>query len=211
MNQKYIEGFKTFLEQRGYCNHISVDYKHKGPCDLSYWYVDVKNEENDVIQVFILLSTSQLTKTIYPIWESYDYIEGKNGLRVYPAVFIVTQCDDGKWIAYSASDTNIPKDSDCIINYKKACKRFKRRVDIIERYDRMVNTLKWISWSFSIFLTIYLIAHVATNMSGSLVFPLTSQMVLLSGLIIVLILLPIVFPYIKSVSLNGIDLLLKGD
>lgn len=206
MNRKYIEDFKRHLINKGYDGHFEVGYKESSLYGLSYWFVDILGEDSNIIQVFILLSTSQRTNNKrYPIWESYDYKEGKNGYRVYPAVFIVTQCDDGKWIAYSASDTNNPKDSDSIINYRKACGRFKRRVDIIDRYDRIVKTLKWICWCFSIILSTYLIGHIATsNSAGEQVLPLTSQMVLLICLIVFITILPIMFPYIKSFSINGI-------
>lgn len=211
-DHQYIEVFKTFLEERGYRNHYQVKYNDNGVCRLSYWYVDVMNTENDIIQVFVLMNESLRTRcNKYPIWESYEYISSKIGFRVYPAVFIATLEDNGKWSAYSASNTSVAKDSDSIINYEKACERFDRRVEVIERYDKMVKTIKWISWSFAILLIIYLIAHIITSTLRGFPLPLTSQMVLLSGLIIILILLPIVFPYIKSVSLNGIDLFLKGD
>lgn len=212
MNQKFINDFKEVLEERGYSGHYQSDNRYKSINGHRFWCVEVKNEKNFVVQVFVLMRNSYRTRNKrYPIWESYHQTVIKNCPDVNPAVFIVTQDEGGKWHVYSAGDTSDQKDFNSIVNYNEACDRFDNRVAASKKIGKMIVRLKWISWSFATLLLLYLIAYVTTNMSGGLVFPLTSQMVLLIGLIIILLLLPIVFPYIKSVSLNGIDLFLKGD
>lgn len=212
MNQKYIDDFKQVLEERGYSGHYQRDNRYKLIRGHRFWFVEIRNEENYVVQVFVLMRNSYRTHNKrYPIWESYHQNVIKNCPDVNPAVFIATQDEGGKWHVYSAGDTSDQKDFDSIVNYDQACERFDMRVSASKKIGKMIVNLKWISWTIATFLLLYLIAYVITNMAGSLVFPLTSQMVLLTGLIIILLLLPIVFPYIKSVSLNGIDLLLKGD
>lgn len=212
MNQKYIDDFKQVLEERGYSGHYQRDNRYKLIRGHRFWFVEIRNEENYVVQVFVLMRNSYRTHNKrYPIWESYHQNVIKKCPDVNPAVFIATQDEGGKWHVYSAGDTSDQKDFDSIVNYDQACERFDMRVSASKKIGKMIVNLKWISWTIATFLLLYLIAYVITNMAGSLVFPLTSQMVLLTGLIIILLLLPIVFPYIKSVSLNGIDLLLKGD
>ena len=209
MNEKFIEDFKKIIEAKGYSGHFRETKKiinfHW------HWIVEVKNEKNYVIQVFVLMRNSHRTnRNRYPIWESYHQNVIKNCPDVNPAVFVATN-EGGKWYVYSAGNTSDQKDFNSIVNYEKACERFEERVDASKKIGKMIVKLRWISWLFAAFLLLYLIAFVLTNISDGFAIPLTSQMVLLSGLIIFLILLPIVFPYIKSVSLNGIDLNLKGD
>lgn len=213
MNQKYIEDFKLVLAGRGYGGHFQETNKEKIISGHRYWFVEIRNEENYVIQVFVLMRNyHRIRKQKYPtIWNSYHQNVIKNCPDVNPASFIVTQDEGGRWHVYSAGDTSDQKDFDSIVNYEQACERFDARVAASRKIGKMIEKLTWTSWSFASLLLVYLIAYIITNTNGGLVFPLTSQMVLLCGLIIILILLPIVFPYIKSVSLNGIDLLLKGD
>lgn len=206
MNQNYIEDFKALLNERGYSGHYNNTNNKIKISGHYFWRVEIKNIDNKIIQVFVLMRNSYRTrKTSFPIWKRYPQYFGENKcLEVNPAVFIVTQDNKGTWSVYSASDTSTPKDRDYIINYEEACTRFDKRVSAVLKYGRMVKTVKCISWSLAMILTAYLIAHIVANTWGGYDLPLSSQMVVLIGMIIILLILPVLLPYTKSLSINGI-------
>ena len=211
MNPFYIIEFNKILKERkrGYTGHFkenNVKRKVKG-VPHSCYYVDIKDDQGRIIQVFVLMrSIFRVRNRRYPIWELYHQKVIPNCPEVNPAVFIVTREDSGEWKVYSASESTVEIDFDYIVNYRRACDSFQKRVEATKKYG---NKVKWVSWTFASLLTIYLIAHVVTNTMNGCGLPLTNQIVLLSTLIVFIILLPFTLPYTNRFSINGLVLFLR--
>ena len=211
MNTKPIEDFKKLLVEKGYKGHFIENHERKKINGHLFYCVNITNEDEKIIQVFVLMRDwFRERRKSYPIWKTYPQRVGTDGSEVKPAVFIVTQTDNGKWDVYSASDTSIKKDLDVIINYDLACDRFDLRLDARNKMGKMLRTVKWICWVLASIMALYLILHVVTNTSDGCVLPLTNEMVLLSGLIVCLVIVPIVLPFTKAVSVKGlVDIIVR--
>lgn len=214
MNKDYCEDFKELLENNGYNGQYEVEYDTpiKNGIFTSFNVKGKGEIEDKYIQAFILMSTSDRTHSIrYPVWSLYHQTVGKcTDIEVNPAVFIASR-DSRGWHIYSAGDTRIEKDRALIVDFDLAYDRYKARYEGVIRLDKKIRILRWISWILAFLLFIYLFFHIVTNMSEGFILPLTGQMVVLGGLIVLLILLPLVFPFIKAISIRGIDLSIKDD
>ena len=211
MNRKPLEDFKKKLEEKGYKNHIKEKPDKKEVNGRDCWYVEIMNDGGLVIQAFVLMRKwLREHRKSYPIWKSYHQKVGIDGTEVNPAVFIVTQTDNDTWDVYSASDTTVKKDSEVIINYELACDRFDLRLSATSKMRKMIKTIRWVCWALAVILILYLISHIVTNTSIGYGLPLTSEMVVLLGLIVCLIIVPIVLPFTKAVSIKGlVDIIVR--
>lgn len=211
MNRKPIEDFKKLLVEKGYKGHFKEEHETKKVNGHLFWYVKITNEDGKLIQVFVLMRNwYRERKNTYPIWKSFPQKVGTERLEIKPAAFIVTQMDNGMWDVYSASDTSVKKDLDVIINYSMACDRFDLRLDARNKMGKMLNTVRRVCWALAVILAVYLIAHMLTNISNGCQLPLTSQMVVLISLIVCLVIVPIVLPFSKTISIKGlVDIIVR--
>lgn len=215
MKKDYSEDFKELLETNGYNGQYEVKYDTQIKNGIfTSFNVKGKEEIKDrYIQAFILMSpTNRLRSSKYPIWGLYHQTVGKyTNNEVNPAVFIASRDSRGVWHIYSAGDTKIEKDRALIVDYKWAYDRYKARYEGVIKFDRKHGALRWTSWILASLVSVYLFLHIVTNMSEGFNLPLTSQIVLLGSLIVLLILFPLVFPFINAISIKGIDLSIRDE
>lgn len=210
MNTKPIEDFKKLLVEKGYNGHFVEEHEKKRINGHLFWCVNITNEEGKIIQVFVLMRNwFRERRKYYPIWKSYHQKSGIDGSEIYPAVFIVTQTDNDNWDVYSASNTSEKKDLDFIINYGFACDRFDLRLNASDKMGKMIKKVKCICWVLALIIALYLISHVVTNISNGCGLPLTSEVVFLIALIVCLIIVPIVLPFTKAVSIGLVDIIVR--
>lgn len=211
MNTKPIEVFKKLLVEKGYKGHFVEEHETKKINGHLFWCVNITNEDGKIIQVFVLMRNwFREHKSSYPIWKLYPQKVGIEKSEVKPAVYIVTQTDNGNWHVYSASDTTVKKDLDVIINYSMACDRFDLRLSASDKIGKMRKSFKRTCWMLAVIIALYLIIHAVTSFSNGCGLPLTSEIVFLIGLIVCLVIIPIVLPYTKAVSIKGlIDIIVR--
>ncbi len=214
MKKDYSEDFKELLEKNGYNGRYEVEYDtHIKNGIFTSFNIKGKEEIKDkFIQAFILMSPSVRTNcSKYPVWSLYHQTVRKcTDIEVNPAVFIASR-DSRGWHIFPAGDTKREKDRALIVDYKWACDRYRVRYEEAIKIDRIIRILKRISWVLATLLFVYLFLHIVTNMSEGFNLPLTGQMVALGSIIVLLILFPLVFPFIKAISIRGIDLSIRDD
>lgn len=215
MRKDYSEDFKNLLENNGYNGQYEVEYdtQIKNGIFTSFNIKGKEEIKGKYIQSFILMSpTKRMRSSKYPIWGLYHQTVGKyTNNEVNPAVFIASRDSRGIWHIFSAGDTKREKDRALIVDYKWAYDRYKARYEGVIKLDRNLGALRWTSWILASLVSVYLFLHIVTNMSEGFNLPLTSQIVLLGSLIVLLILFPLVFPFINAISIKGIDLSIRDE
>lgn len=210
MKTEVIESFKDYLNHRGYSDHFAETNEVVKMFRHSFFKIDIWSPEGDtIIQTFILMRDDVRKKhKKFPLWKRYHQCPAGANVEVNPAVFISSLSGD-IWKIYNASNPRELKDEDEIVNYDAACDRYSERLQTAKRATRLFKRIKLISWGLATILFIYTIVHVAQVSIKEGIVQLNSSIVAVFGVILFLTLFPLIFPYIKSVSANGIDLNFK--
>ena len=141
---------------------------------------------------------------LFPFYRTHKW--GKNNESVYPSCSIATRNDDGSWTIYDAHDSSKKRDKS-YLNYDLAVERFYRRADVAS-VQETGKTLKYISWGLALIIAAYFIVSLSCP---NLSLPIDINIVSLFGLVAILLLLPLLIPFLKGISLFGIDFFFKKD
>ena len=203
INDQFIE----YLTKQGYDKKLlrTADILSRGLPFAGVLVYDKDSDDASVIQAFILMSDKvRRSHRIFPFYRTYNW--GKNNESVYPSCSIATRNDDGSWSIYDAHDSSRERDKS-YLNYDLAVERFYRRADV-SSVQETGNTLKFISWGLALILAAYFIVSLSCP---DLSLPIDINVVSLFGLVAVLLLLPLLIPFLKGISLFGIDFFFKNE
>ena len=203
----YTTSFIEFLSEQGY-NHKSlktVCIQSRGLNFAGVQVLDKGGEEACVIQAFALMSDKvRRSHRLFPFYRTRNW--SKNNGSVYPSCSIATQNDDGTWAIYDAHDSSKERDRS-YLNYDLAVERFYRRADVAS-VQETGNTLKYISWGLALIIATYFIVSLSFP---DLSLPIDITVVSLLGLVAILLLIPLLIPFLKGISLFGIDFFFKNE
>ena len=198
--QNYSSEFINYLVKKGYEKPLLKTQKIKSRGDMyDGVIVGEKDRKTTVIQAFALMSDKDRRKhRLYPFYRTQPW--GEANTSVYPSCSIATREINGEWSIYNAHDSSQKRDSD-YLNYGLALERFHRRMKA-EPIRSMGSSFKYISWSLATFLGVY---YILTKIFPGQLPVIDGSTVTLFAVIIVLILLPILIPFIKGISVFGIE------
>lgn len=203
----YSTSFIEYLSEQGYNRKLLkiIGVQSRGLNFAGVLVYDKDSDDASVIQAFILMSDKvRRSHRIFPFYRTYNW--GKNNESVYPSCSIATQNEDGSWSIYDARDSSKERDKS-YLNYHLAVERFYRRTDVTS-VQETGNTLKYISSGMALIIAAYLIVSLSFP---DLSLPIDINVVSLFGLVAVLLLLPLLIPFIKGLSIFGIDFFIKKD
>lgn len=169
--------------------------------------VEVCNDDGAIIQAFIVMSEKDIQAIEkFPFYRTY-YQRNTYGYIVNPACNIaVHETKDDSWHIYSANNARHEICNPEFLNYEKAVKRFKERFDYFGNKE-LAKEVKYISYiSLAVILSYCFIHLLSVNgcFFGCII-PLNEGVVYIMIISIVLLLLPPLIPYIKSVSIKDIN------
>lgn len=166
---------------------------------------DKRGKDACVIQAFALMSDKERTShRLFPFYRTMDW--GKNNENVNPACSIATRDDEGSWTIYNAHNSRMRRDED-YLNYDLAQKRFRKRIDV-KPVQEIGKALKYSCWGLAFIVAAY---FALSLIFPALSFPVDMSVVSLFVLEAVLVVLPMIIPLIKGLSLFGIDFFFKDN
>ena len=202
----YTDSFISFLsEKKEYDRELlsKVEIQSRGLDFSGVKVCDKKGNDAVVIQVFALMSEKerQMHK-LYPFYRTQKW--GANNEYIYPSCSIAVQNEDGSWRIYDAHDSRRMRDAS-YLNHSLAVNRYYARKDSKPIRD-IGGQIKCICWVLAGILAVYLILR---QIFPGWSLPLDGGAVSVFILISVLILLPLIIPYLEGISFFGIDLILR--
>jgi len=214
MNTYYRDSFvKNLTEDCKYpieeIHHNTYKYSGK-----EYWRIEVFSEGH-IIQAFVLMSKThceQIEKHKFPFYRTYaqwnDY-----GYLTLPACNVAVHNEEtDKWEIHSASDLKYEITSPAFLNYEEAVKRFNKRW-VFFGNRKFKKRVMCRSISCLIIVVLYIAAHIV-SVNGLLTgveIPLNAAVVSLLVVVVLLLFLPPLIPYLKSITVNGFGLELNQD
>ena len=102
--------------------------------------------------------------------------------------------------------------SPSFLNYDAAVKRFNKRLGYVGN-KKLRRVFKRLSIAYIIIVGLYIAAYAMSinGLLGDVKIPLNSEVIALLILIMVLLLLPPLIPYVKSITIRGLDIDLIQD
>lgn len=202
----YENGFVKHLLKNGYPEtaiHIGT-YKYDGK---TYDRVEVFSDGH-IIQAFVLMSEEHCAKLpkfpfyrTYRQWNDYGYLT--------PPACNVAVYNNKKeeWEIHSANDLKLEKTSPNFLNYDEGVKRFNNRWDYSgnRKFQRLTRRL---SITGLILLSVYLVAYLLSvnGLLAGIEIPMNASVVTMLVVVALLLFIPRLMPYIKSISVNGFGL-----
>ena len=205
---RYTESFKRYLVESWYYDTRllkTIGIKNRGITCPGVIVLDKEGKDASVVQAFAIMSDETRTQhRLYPFYRTQNW--GKNNGTVYPSCSIATCDSDGKWTIYDAHDATKKRDED-YLTHSLAVERFNRRIDVkaIQDIGKGLRLTCWIM--AGLICAYYFIGLISPHIE----LPLDGSVVSLFILVAVLILLPLLIPYLEGISFFGIDLFLKND
>ncbi len=202
----YTDSFISFLsENKGYDPDLlsKVEIKSRGLEFSGVKVCDKKGKDAVAVQVFALMSEkARQMHRLYPFYRTQKW--GENNENVYPSCSIAVRNDDGCWNIYDAHDSGRKRDPS-YLNHTLAVDRYYARKDSKPIRD-IGEQIKWICWVLACVFAVYLILR---QVFPDWSMPLDGGIVSVFILIAVLILLPLIIPYLEGISFFGIDLIIR--
>ncbi len=199
--------FIDYLVDQGYDRKVLKSEKIKTRGLDVDGVIVFEKEGNDarVIQAFALMNDAErTTHRLFPFYRTMDW--GRNNETVNPACSIATQNNDGSWTIYDAHNSKMRRDED-YLNYGLAQKRFRKRIDV-KPVQEIGKALKYSCWGLAFIVAAY---FALSLIFPALSFPVDMSVVSLFVLVAVLVVLPMIIPLTKGLSLFGIDFFFKNN
>lgn len=199
--------FIDYLVDQGYDRKVLKSEKIKTRGLDVDGVIVFEKEGNDarVIQAFALMNDAErTTHRLFPFYRTMDW--GRNNETVNPACSIATQNNDGSWTIYDAHNSKMRRDED-YLNYGLAQKRFRNRIDV-KPVQEIGKALKYSCWGLALIVAAY---FVLSLIFPALSFPVDMSVVSLFVLVAVLVVIPMIIPLTKGLSLLGIDFFFKNN
>lgn len=168
-----------------------------------------------VIQAFIIMKEQDVRDCDkFPFYRTY-YQRNTFGYNVPPACNIAAYDEKkGKWSILSANDCKKELTSPNFLNYDKAVERFRKRFSYCGN-EELAKSIKRLSFSFLSFILLYCITYLLSlnDLFFGVIVPMGETTIWIFVLILVLLWVPPLIPYIKSVYLKdvGIDLIQREE
>ncbi len=171
--------------------------------DDMYPRVEVKDNNGILIQSFVIMTEVQHSGTPkFPFYRSYNQ-KNKYGNVVNPACFIAVNKDAGQvnWIIYDASDTRLLRNIPTLLDYDQALTRFYKRWESPGN-EALYKTLRILSYICMSMMVVYLAAYILSinDRLFGIIVPLDANVLSLMAGVVILLLLPPIMPYIKSLT-----------
>lgn len=173
--------------------------------DQGYPRVEVRNDNKDIIiQSFVIMTKEQhKNNPKFPFYRTYNQ-KNKYDNVVNPACFIAvdkSNDENDDWEIWNAKDTKIPLYSPTLLDYQEALKRFYKRWERPGN-EELYKTLRILTYVLLGALLAYLTAHLLSinDKLFGIAIPLDSTTLTILAGIAVLLILPPIMPYIKSLS-----------
>lgn len=213
MNTKYVDLFVEYLQKDcGYrdSNIRTNTYKYEGK---EYGRVEVLSD-GYVIQAFVLMSAEHCRKLDkrFPFYRTYSQWNDYGFLTPPACNVAVFRPELEEWEIHSSSDLRLELTSPTFLNYDAAVERFNRRLAYVGN-KKLKSVVSRLSFSFLAIVAIYVTAHIvsANGLLCDFDLPLNSAVISVFVISMILLLLPPLIPYIKSITIKGISLDLNQD
>ena len=203
--------FKCFIETLNNSDYKEnfVINKYRNPKDEKdawHYRFDIKDGEK-IIQSFLLMSPIELKdveKSKYPFYRVFKQNATKDSL-VLPACFIVSKKDNGDWGVYNCNCPEQELNFAVIFDYKKAVERFNKRWNSISSVE-MLRKIRVLCWAATCIIIALAILDLMFNLGLNNYIPVMV-------FILILVLFPIMLPYLTSVTLskNGLGFSIDKD
>lgn len=214
MNTTYRDSFIKYLTEaskypEGEIHHNTYKYNGK-----EYWRVEVFSGGR-IIQAFVLMSKTHcrnLEKQKFPFYRTYAQWN-EYGYQTLPACNVAVYNDStNDWEIHSASDLKHEITSPTFLNYEEAVKRFNKRWDFSgnRKFQKRVQLLSIICL---IIFVLYIAAFIlsANGLLPGVEIPLNAAVVSVLAIVALLLLIPPLIPYLKSITVNGFGLELNQE
>ena len=179
-----------------------ISYNTYAYGDDMYPRVEVKDNNGILIQSFVIMTEGQHSGTPkFPFYRSYNQ-KNKYGNVVNPACFIAVNKDaeQDNWIIYDASDTRLMRNIPTLLDYDQALTRFCKRWESPGN-EVLYKTLRMLSYICLSIMVMYLVAYIISinDRLFGIIVPLDANVLsLMAG--VILLILPPIMPYIKSLT-----------
>lgn len=214
MNTKYRDLFAEFLVNT--CKYPIKEvhtntYKYGGK---EYGRVEVFSD-GLIIQAFVLMSETHcrgMEKQKFPFYRTYAQWNNY-GYLTPPACNVAVHNEvTDKWDIHSASDLKHEITSEKFLVYKEAVKRFRERWEYHGNKELHSRVICRSAISITI-VALYAAAYILSvngTLSGVEI-PLNAAVVSVLVIVVLLLFIPPLIPYLKSITVNGFGLELNQD
>lgn len=210
MNKKFSTLFTEYLVNT--CKYPSESIRaniYKYDCNV-YERVEIIND-GAIIQAFVLMSPTHVEQIDkFPFYRTY-YQRNEYGTIVTPACNVAVYNEkSGTWDIHSPKDLKHELTSPDLLNYDKAVNRFRKRFNQIGN-EKLASILKRLSISAAIIIGLYFIAYVLSEneLLFRFVIPMNSYVVSIITILLILVIVPSLIPYIKSIGYKDYGVELK--
>ena len=140
--------------------------------------------------------------TKFPFYRTYSQ-RSQYGYLVPPACNVAVYGSDDMWHIHNAANLRVELKSPGFLNYDKAADRFEKRYKYLGN-KCLYKAVQWISIVLLFVILLYFVAHIlSTNgQLGEVIIPLDAAVISLFVIIVCLLLLPVLLPYIRSLSVG---------
>lgn len=202
----YVNQFVTYLKDE--CKYPAEDiiqntYRYDGK---NYGRVEVL-DGGFIIQAFVLMDKKDFPSSgKFPFYRTYTQ-RNTYGYLMPPACNVVSCDSKGKWHIHSASNLRSEITRTGFLNYKEAANRFEKRLDYFGNAE-LAKRIKCRAICSIVAVLLYVVAHILSlnGVLGEAVLPLNTTIMTAFVAIIVLLLLPPLIPYIRSVAIGNVGL-----
>lgn len=202
----YVDNFIQFLVENHNYNKSTIvksTYRYDG---RKYGRVEVMHN-GMCIQAFVLMSEKHLRSLeTFPFYRTY-YQHSEYGYIITPACNVAVNHQSRGWVIHSANNLRAEINSPDFLNYDKAIERFGNRFSYLGN-AKLSKIIKRLSIGLMTVVVIYFIAHVLSlnGFLGGIEVPLNEVVCTFFITIGLLLLLPPVIPYIKSITIKSFDI-----
>lgn len=201
MNKKFSTLFTEYLVNT--CKYPSESIRtniYKYDCNV-YERVEIIND-GAIIQAFVLMSPTHVEQIDkFPFYRTY-YQRNEYGTIVTPACNVAVYIKESDtWIIHSPKDLKHELTSPDLLNYDKAVDRFRKRFNQIGN-EKLAHILIRTSIGAIIIIALYFIAYVLSEneLLFGFVIPMNSYVVSIITILLILVIVPPLIPYIKSIG-----------
>lgn len=203
--------FRYFLIENGYPGDSIIGPKKLKVRDITCDQMEIEYR-GQVIQSFALMSESDRSRhKVYPFYKDYEKREAQkprhcNAVKP-PCSIAFWNANNEQWEFFDASDSHRRRPLDTTINYNYTLDRFLTRWNnspVIKLQNKVKCITAGLVIAFSTYFLIYLMGTLFPSLGFSI--PFDSSVLTVFVLISILLLFPVLVPYIKKISSSGAEL-----
>ena len=202
----HINLFAEHLQSMGYPADaiIKTKYRYDGK---DFGRVEIM-DGGFIIQAFVLMRKDSFpTSEKFPFYRTYGQ-RNTYGYLMPPACNVVTFDEKyNTWHIHNASNLRVEITRASFLNYEEARKRFERRLDYFGNAE-LAKTIRCRAIVSIVVVLLYLVAHILSDngLLGHFNLPFDATIMTAFIVVTVLLLLPPLIPYIRSVAIGNVGL-----